>query len=207
MTNSYGPAKLIIFLSILLTFLFIFTTVATAFSVSRGSVLQETDTATDSAKPKGKGRDKMKDRLTEVKLKICEKKEASIQKRSTNLAGRADKIQAKIDTAVEKVDTYYVDVLIPKGVEIENYSALLANIEENRLVTAAALGLAESNAENFNCAGVDPKNQLKEFKGDMKTVIGALKNYKKSVVNLIVSVRTKGENLKDPVATSSAGTE
>ena len=54
---------------------------------------------------------------------------------------------------------------------------------------------------------MDPKSHLKEFKDDMKAAISALKNYKKSVVNLIVSVRTKGENLKDPVATSSAGTE
>ena len=208
MTNSYKPAKLIIFLSILLAFLFLFTTIAAALNHSQGVVDQDTDTATatatDSAKPKGKGRDKMKDRLSEVKLKVCEKKEASIQKRSTSLAGRADKIQAKIDNAVEKVDTYYVGVLTPKGVEIENYSDLLANIEENRVAAASALGLAENNAENFNCEGVDPKSHLGEFKDDMRTAIATLKNYKKSVVNLIVAVRTRAKNLKDPVATSSA---
>ena len=146
----------------------------------------------------------MKDRLSEVKLKVCEKKESSIQKRSTKLADKGDKIQAKIDTAVEKVDTYYVGVLIPKGVEIENYRDLLANIEENRVAAATVLGLAENNAENFNCEGVDPKSHLKEFKDDMKAAISALKSYKKSVVNLIVAVRTKAKNIKDPVATSSA---
>jgi len=189
-----------------MAFLFLFATMAVAFHPSRGHVLQETDTATDSAKPKGKakGRDKMKDRLSEVKLKVCEKKESSIQKRSTKLSERADKIQEKIDTAVEKVDTYYVDVLTLKGVEIENYSDLLANIEENRITAATAIGLAESNAENFNCEGVDPKDHLKMFKDDMKAAISALKNYKKSVVNLIVAVRTKAKNIKDPVATSSA---
>lgn len=207
-TNNYKSARVITFLSIVLTFLFVFATVATAFHTSRGNVLQETDTATDSAKPKGKakGRDKMKDRLSEVKLKVCEKKESSIQKRSTKLVERADKIQAKIDTVIAKVDTYYIDVLSPKGVEIDNYSDLLANVEENRVVVATALGLAESNAENFNCEGVNPKNHLKEFKDDMKAAISALKNYKKSVVNLIVAVRTKAKNIKDPVATSSANT-
>ena len=38
----------------------------------------------------------------------------------------------------------------------------------------------------------------------MKSAISALKNYKKSVVNLIVDVRTKANDVKDPVATSSA---
>jgi len=205
-TNSYKPAKLITFLSILLAFLFLFTTFALALNHSRGNALQETDTATDSAKPKGKanGRDKMKDRLSEIKLKVCKKKEASIQKRSTSISGRADKIQARIDTAVEKVDTYYVDVLTPKGVVIENYSDLLANIEENRIAAATAIGLAGNNAENFNCEGVEPKSHLGEFKNDVKSAVSALKNYKKSVVNLIVAVRTKARNIKDPVATSSA---
>ena len=204
MISKYKPAKLITFLTLLVTFLFVFTTIATAFTISQGRVVQEENTATSSANGKAKGRDKMKDRLSEIKLKVCEKKEASVKKRSTKIVARAANIQERFDRIIEKVDTYYIDVLATKGVEIDNYSDLLNNIEANRTASAAALGVAESTASNFTCEGVDPKGQVGQFKTDMQGVISALQGYKKSVVNLIVAVRTKGKNVKDPVATSSA---
>lgn len=204
MSNKYRPAKLITFLTFLITFLFVFTTIATTFAYSQGRVLQETDTATDSAKKKPKGRDKLENRLSQIKLKVCEKREASIQKRSTRLVAKAENIQKRFDRIAEKVDTYYIDVLMLKDVEIENYDELLANVEENRVAAATKLGAAESTASNFTCEGEDPKDQVKQFRTDMKGVISALKGYKKAVVNLIVAVRTKAKNIKAPVATGSA---
>lgn len=206
MITHARPARLITFLTIFLIFAFIFSTFAFAINNSRPRVLKETDTATDSAKGKGKakGRDKLQNRLTEVKLKVCEKKESSIQKRSTKLVAKAENIQTRFDRIIEKVDTYYVDVLTPKDVVIENYDDLLANIEENRRAAATALGVSESTAENFTCEGENPKDQLKQFRTDMKGVISSLKGYRKAVVNLIVAVRTKAKNIKQPVATGSA---
>ena len=207
MRNKYKPAKIITFLTILVTFIFVFTTVATAFHDSRGIVLHEEDEATSSANKKSKGhkdRDELKDRLSHVKLKVCEKREASIQKRSTKLVTRVENIQNRFDRIVEKVDSYYIDVLMPKGIEIENYNLLLDNINQNRVAVAAKLGVAESVANNFTCEGENPKGQLKQFRTDMKGVISALLGYKKAVVNLIVAVRTKAKNIKSPVATSSA---
>ena len=204
MRKNYNSAKLITFLTILVTFLFVFTTIATTFAYSRGRVLQETDTATPSADKKPKGRDKLANRLSQIKLKICEKREASIQKRSTRLVAKSVNIQKRFDRIIEKVDTYYIDVLLLKDVEIDNYDALLANVEENRVASATKLGAAESTASNFTCEGEDPKGQVKQFRTDMKAVISALQGYKKSVVNLIVAVRTKAKNIKSPVATDSA---
>lgn len=205
MFSYIKSAKLITLLSIFLIFAFVFSTFAFA---SHSRLLGETDTATKSAKGKAKGRDKLKNRLTQVKLKVCDKKESSIKKRSEKLVAKADKIQTRFDRIIERVDNYYVDVLVPKDVEVENYSDLLANIEDNRRATATALGVAESTAENFTCEGKNPKEQIGQFRTDMKGVISALKGYKKSVVNLIVAVRTKGKNIKEsqPVATSSAQT-
>lgn len=204
MKSKYKPAKLITFLTFLITFLFVFTTVATAVHDSRGNVLPGADKATPSADKKAKGRDKLKNRLSQVKLKVCEKREASIQKRSTRLVAKAENIQKRFDRIIEKVDTYYIDVLMLKDVEIENYDELLANVEENRVAAATKLGAAESTASNFTCEGEDPKEQVKQFRTDMKAVISALQGYKKSVVNLIVAVRTKAKNIKSPVATDSA---
>ncbi len=197
-------AKLITFLTIFLIFVFVFTTLAFAAHQSRPRVLQQTNTATDSADKKPKGRDKLENRLSQIKLKICEKREASIQRRSTRITAKSENIQKRLDRIIEKVDTYYVDVLVPKDVEIENYSALLGNIEDNRRAAANAVGVAESTATNFTCEGENPKEQIKQFRTDVKGVISALQGYKKSVVNLIVAVRTKAKNIKPPVATESA---
>lgn len=208
MFTHVRSAKLVSLISIFLVLAFIFSTIAFAAPKFRSQVLPETDTATDSAKGKGKakGRDKLENRLTEIKLKVCEKKESSISKRSEKLVAKADNIQIRFDRIIEKVDTYYVDVVVPKGVEIENYSDLLANIEDHRRATANAVGVAGSTADNFTCEGENPKDQLKQFRTDMKGVISALKGYKTSVVNLIVAVRTKAKNIKEsePVATDSA---
>jgi len=200
------PAKLLTLLSILVLFAFIFTTFASATLRSNKRILGETDTATDSAKKKPKGRDKLEDRLSQIKLKVCEKRESSIQKRSTRLVAKSENIQKRFDRIIEKVDTYYIDVLMLKDVEIENYDELLGNVEENRAAAATKLGAAESTASNFTCEGENPKEQIGQFRTDMKGVISALKGYKKSVVNLIVAVRTKAKNIKDsePVATDSA---
>ena len=204
MRNIYRPAKLITFFTLLVISLFVFTTIASAVHDSRGSVLQEADPATSSADKKPKGRDKLENRLSQIKLKVCEKREASIQKRSTRLVAKAENIQKRFDRIIEKVDIYYIDVLLLKDIEVENYDELLANVEENRIAAATKLGAAESTASNFTCEGEDPKAQVKQLRTDMKAVISALQGYKKSVVNLIVAVRTKGKNIKSPVATGSA---
>ena len=206
MLSQLRSTRLITFVTFAVIFAFVFTTLAAATPKPNSNSQGKAKTATDSAKGKGKGRDKLENRLTEVKLKVCEKKEASIQKRSTKMVAKAANIQTRFDRIVEKVDDYYVDVLVPKDVEIETYSDLLQIIEDHRRATANNLGVAESTAENFTCEGENPKDQLKQFRTDMKVVISSLQGYRKAVVNLIVAVRTKGKNIKEsePVATDSA---
>jgi len=198
------PAKFVSLLAPLLIFGFTISTISVPFYHFSGHVFGQTNEATSSADNKAKGRDKLKDRLSSVKLKVCEKREAAVQNRSTKLTARAENIQNRFDRIVEKVDTYYIDVLMLKGVEIENYNELLGNVEDNRRAVATKLGAAESTANNFTCEGEDPKGQIKQFRTDMRGVLAALNNYKKSVVNLIVAVRTKAKNVKEPVATESA---
>jgi hypothetical protein len=206
MLSLLRSARLITLITFAIIFAFIFTTLAVATPSPNSNSQGKAKTATDSAKGKGKGRDKLENRLTEVKLKVCEKKEASIKKRSTKLVDKAANIQTRFDRIKEKVDVYYVEVVAPKAGEIENYSDLLQNIEDHRRAAAHYVGVAGSTAENYTCEGENPKEQIKQFKADMKRVIISLQGYKKAVVNLIVAVRTKGKNIKEsqPVATDSA---
>jgi hypothetical protein len=201
MKGRFRPTKLLTLATFFVLFTFVFVSFVSAINPSQPRVLPSKK-ASPSAK--AKGRDKMKNRLTEVKLKVCEKKEATIQRRSTKLVARSEKIISNFDRIARRVDNFYVDKLSPAGFEIENYDHLLNNLENKRRDVDAAVGVAEGTAENFTCEGVSPKEQMSQFKTDMKGVIRALQAYKKAIINYLVTVKTKAKNFKAETATSSA---
>lgn len=207
MVIGYKTAKIIASLLVAFFLFAIFTSAVSArYVFPRQDILGQTEKATPSAKSKGKGlgRDNLENRLSEVKLAVCEKKQAAIQRRSSKLVARADIIQNRFDRIAQRVDAFYVDKLVPAGLDIENYDQILNNLENKRRDVAAAVGVAEDTANNFNCEGVEPKEQLKQFRTDMQGVIRALQAYKKAIVDYLVTVRTKAKNFKAETATSSA---
>ena len=139
-----------------------------------------------------------------MKLKICEKKEANIKKRANKLVQRAEKIQNIFGRIIQKTDKFYVDKLVPADLEIDNYEGILNNLENKRKDVATAIATAEDTADNFDCEGQNPKEQITQFRTNMKGVISALNEYKKAVINYLVTVRTKAKNYKAQTATSSA---
>ena len=203
MRSKFRPTKLVTFVSIFVIFAFVFVSFVFAVTPRQPRVLPA-QKATPSAKAKAKGRDKMEDRLTEVKLKVCQKKEANIQKRSTKLVQRAGKIVSNFDRSAQRVDDFYVDKLSPAGFVIDNYDQLLNNLENKRRGVDSALGVAEGTAGSFACEGVSPKDQIKQFRTDTQGMVSALKAYKKAIINYLVAVKTKAKNFKAETATSSA---
>ncbi len=204
MRSKFRPTKLITFVSIFVIFAFVFVTFVSAITPAQPRVLPADKKATPSAKAKAKGRDKMKDRLTEVKLKICEKKEATIQRRSTRLVVKVEKILNNFDRIVQKVDDFYVDKVVPKIGEMENYEQLLNKNEAKRQEVYVALGAGTETANNFTCEGVNPKDQIKQFRVEMQSVVQALKEYKHTLIDYLVAVKTKAKNIKERTATKSA---
>lgn len=202
MRSKFRPTKLITFVSIFVIFAFVFVSFVSAITPSQPRVLPATKKATPSAK--AKGRDKMKDRLTEVKLKICEKKETTIQRRSTRLVVKVEKVLSNFDRIVQKVDDFYVDKVVPKIGEMENYKQLSNKNEAKRQEVYVALGAGTETANNFTCEGVNPKDQIKQFRVEMQSVVQALKEYKHAIIDYLVAVKTKAKNIKERTATKSA---
>jgi len=204
-------------LSVLIIFSFIFTASASARFVFPGNdrVLSETDESTASATRRDKIKERIHDRLEKLKEKfeerlearkekICERIEAKITKRSDRLVEKAGNMASRFDKIVGKVKDYYTEKLVPRGVVVENYDALVADIEAKKMKVTEALDSAGEVISEFDCSGEKPKGILSLFRDDMKNVITALREYRKSVVNLIVAIRTKGKNIKTEEATSSA---
>ncbi len=213
MIRILRPAKLLTFLTIFVVFAFVFTSFASAI-YGLSPKLPHNEGATSSAtKDEIKERvqdridnlkEKFEARLEEKKKKICERVEARINKRSDRLVTRAERMTDRFDKIADKVKDYYTDKLVPKGVTIDNYDALVADIATKGAAVDEVVATAKAAISEFDCDGDSPKGVLSLFRGDMKTVITALKDYRTSVVNLLVAVRTKGKNIKSPGATGSS---
>lgn len=200
MLRKIKATKPITLVSLLLIFLFLFTSVVVAVE---GPVKLQTKLVAQNSQNTATSAGK-KAHLDQVKLKICQKKQAGIQKRSQNLVRRGNLIFSRFDRIVERVKQYYNNRLVPKDLTIENYDLMLANIEANKTTVKEALSTAENAAKAFDCSSDDPKGQIHTFRVEMTNVIRALKEYKKSVIDFLVAVRTKGKNIKTPTATPSA---
>lgn len=203
MIRVLKPARLITVVTISLILLFAFSSVVGAhhFSVSR--VLHGKD-ATSSASKKEEKQALKQAKLEAKKLQICEKMESKIKKRSVKMVTKAENMVTRFDKIAHRVEDYYTDKLLPKGAVVDNYEALVADVAAHEAAVNDAVATAQSGTSSFDCDANDPKGRLGNFRVDMKSVIAALKDYRTTVVDLLVAVRTKGKNIKSPGATSSA---
>jgi hypothetical protein len=145
----------------------------------------------------------IKQRLTEVKLRVCQTKQDNIKRRSSNLAERANRHFDIFESIAKRVDDYYNNTLVPKGVVVEDYEELKEDIENQKADVQEAIEAAKAVAENFDCSGDNPKGQLDEFRAEMQHVIEALKDYRTTIKDFIVAIKTAaGANNG---ATDSAG--
>ena len=136
------------------------------------------------------GRQQAQNRLTEVKLKLCQAKENAIKKRTGQLTKLAATMQEKFDAIAGRVEEYYTSKVVPSGKTVANYDSLVADIQAKKGAVQTALTTAQNNAGTFACDGNDPKGQLSQFREDMRAVKSALKDYRTSIKNLIVAVHS-----------------
>lgn len=141
-------------------------------------------------KPEGVGRNSAQTRLIEAKLRACQAKEKAIKKRTEQLVKLATTMQEKFDAIAGRVEEYYTSKVVPSGKTVTNYDSLVADIQTKKGAVQTALSQAQTNVASFSCTSDDPKGQLAQFKDDMRAVKSALKNYRTSIKNLIVAIRS-----------------
>lgn len=129
-------------------------------------------------------------KLTDTKLKMCQARENGIKQRSTRLAQLVTTMEETFDKIAARVKDYYNSKVVPAGKTVSNYPSLVADIQTKKDAVAAALTKAQNDASTFSCSNDDPKGQITQFRVDMQAVKTALKDYRTSVKNLIVAVRS-----------------
>lgn len=124
------------------------------------------------------------------KLKVCQVHERNIKNRLDSLIRLVTNQETKFGSIAAKVENHYTTKLVPKGEVLPNYNNLVADIGAKKNAVDSDLNAAKTDAAGFSCNVSDPKAQLTTFRKDMQTVKKALKDYRKSIRNLIVAVRT-----------------
>jgi len=149
-------------------------------------------------------------RLGEAKLKVCQARENVIKNRTEQLVNLVTNMEEKFDAISGRVETYYTSKVVPSGKTVANYDSLVADINNKKAAVGTALTTAQNAVTGFSCTSSDPKGQLTQFRQDMQAVKSALKDYRTSIKNLIVAVRsvtgqTESDNKTTPKPTKTGG--
>jgi predicted nucleic acid-binding Zn-ribbon protein len=129
-------------------------------------------------------------KLTEAKLRVCQNKQNAIQQRSNQLVEMAQNMLAKFDRIASRVEQYYTNKVASSGKTVSNYDTLVAEISAKKSAVQTDLDKATSSAKTFNCASDNPKEQLNQFRTDMRLVKSDLREYRIAIKNLIVAIRS-----------------
>lgn len=129
-------------------------------------------------------------RLTEAKLKACQARENSIKTRFELLNQLVTTMEEKFDAIAGRVEEYYTTKVVPSGKTVTNYDTLIADIAAKEVAVGTVLTKAQNDISGFSCNGSDPKAQMTAYRLDMQEVIQRLKDYRTSIKNLIVAVRS-----------------
>ena len=153
------------------------------------SVLAVSGKPKATGKPIGVGNTKV-----EGRLRACQAKQQGIIKRMDQLEKMAENMLEKFSAIQDRVVQYYNEKVVPSGKTVANYDTLIAEIQTKKTAVQTAIDQARANSALFSCDEDDPKGQLKKFGDDMRAVKSALKEYRTSIRNLIVAVRSLGNN-------------
>lgn len=155
-----------------------------------------------TGKPVGVGNTRV-----EGKLKACQAKENSVKKRMSQLEKMATNMLEKFNEIQGRVEKYYTEKVLPSGKVVANHGALTADIELKKAAVQAAILKVQTSTAGFSCTGNNPKEQMKQFNDGMREVKSALKDYRTSIRNLIVAVRSVTGETKRNVTVSPKPTK
>lgn len=138
---------------------------------------------------KAERQEQRQNRLAANKLRVCENRKTRITAIMNRAIIRAERQLKLFDTIAERVKAFYVE----KGYTLENYDELVAAVDSAKADAEANLETLKG-LEAFDCNSEDPKGQLEAFKLALASIREDLKDYRTSVKNLIVGVKSANSN-------------
>lgn len=127
-----------------------------------------------------------KAKLTDAKLKACQNREARINTILTKQSERATKHLVLFTTIAKRVQAFYSE----RELTLTNYDELVANVEARKAAAETAVSNMQSPEIAFSCESDDPKAFIQVFVSERKLAIDALREYRTTVKDLIVGVKS-----------------
>jgi peptidoglycan hydrolase CwlO-like protein len=143
-------------------------------------------------------------RLANGPLEACQAHEAVLKTRLKSLLRFSQNMLDVFDKISTRVQTFYKDHVLAEGKTVENYDALISDIQTKQAKVQDDLKTAQNDADSFDCTGIDPRTHLTQFRLDMQEVKTSLKEYRTSIKNLIVAVRGVAAEGATPSGTPTA---
>ncbi len=169
--------------------------------------LEKTSTGSgETNKMEIRGHNFGKDKLEGERLNACKEIEKNLTTRSTHLSDLVTNMEHLFTGIAQRVENYYITKLVPAGKVLPNYDALVADITTKENAIAPLVDAANKDFTGFTCGSDNPKAQITQFITDMQAVTAALHDYRTSIKNLIVAIRTLGGGDKPEPSTSPAAT-
>lgn len=175
-------------------------------------IIKNTEQTTDDSKNKGQERasqvrQNYKDDIDTEKLHgkslAAEKKAAAVARLDAKKLELCSKKQDKITSSMQRVSAQglnQIDVFKQiadrtmafyksRGRTVTNYDQLVADVNAKYKAAKTAVD-SISTISTFDCSGDNPKEALSIFRDNHKQKTAALKEYKTSIKNLIVAVKS-----------------
>lgn len=130
-----------------------------------------------------------KEKLEENKLKICEKRKDNLKNRANKVVSRIERHFNRFNFIVTKADEFYTTKLVPKGVVIDNYTSLKADIATQKAEVESLLTTLKADIVAFDCSADSPKSQLETVKAEIKDIHEAMKDYRTAIKNFIKAIK------------------
>ena len=125
-----------------------------------------------------------------ARLRICQTREGTIKQRFERITNISNVMIESFDFQAQKVQNYYSQNLVPKGKTVPNYGNLVTDIQTKKTAVQISLSKARAEAVSFSCTAGEPQKFIRDFRTYSQETNTAFKNYRTSVKNLIVAVRT-----------------
>lgn len=126
-----------------------------------------------------------RERLAEVKLKICEKRQTQVNALMDRIVTRSTKHYDHITTASERAQAFYVK----QGNVLANYDELVATVASTKSAALTAITELDDKAV-FNCTSEAPKADIQDFRDRRAHKIEALSEYRDAVKVLIKAIKS-----------------
>ncbi len=129
-------------------------------------------------------------KVAENKLKACENRRESAKKIMERISNRGEK-QIEVFTKIsDRTQEFYKQ----KGYNVANYDSLVSDVNAKKQAALVATENTKKSAEKFVCSSDNSVGNSAVFKNNLKLQIQAIKDYKTSVKNLIVAVKSANPN-------------